>query len=990
MMEIRPTNRDFPAVTVVRLMAATGFYVLAGWLSLDLAQWRDVAPLIWPPAGLGIAMVLLGGPLYLAPIAAGSCASVLLMGYPIPSAIGMALVYAAVAAIVYHLLHHKFRLQLHLESLRDVAFFIAIAVLAAPLLSATAFLLTPPHGEPVLSTPLRFGLHWLADALGILVVAPFFMVWQASTRINWRNNQSVEVLVWLTILIVMGAMVFRHWAPTDTLRYPMELAVFPVMAWAAIRFGQRGVSAGILIIALMALWELREVIGTQPSRDISQPPGYLWAYVGILASTSLFLGATWTELRRREDYVRANEERLRALIRSLPDLAMVFRENGHCTDLFAPHDHPLYPSIDQFRNQDLQALLPPNLTTKFRETIAEVAHSGQTRILRYAIALNGEDRYYEGRFTPIQPTEAEQSSVMVVSYDLTENQRVQRDLQRRDRMLHALTHAEAVLLSERVFHRGVRLALERVGKGLDLDLVQIYQFPDNEVPPNRLRCFKQWRRPDSLETGESFLPLAALTAVEPAWHEHLQQGRPLEIHATEGSRPSREFLARMGLRFVMIFGFSVEGNPPGLILFGSGLERPPNDRHTGSILRAITDSLRAYFHNQVIKAELENAKEAAEAADQAKSEFLAILSHEILTPMNAIIGFSDLLAQSSLSDSQSESVDIIQKSSRELMNLISNILDYSRIQSHGLELRLRPFSLPDLIREVTEAPQKQAHKKGIAFQTEGIQLLREPLQGDPLRLRQILANLLANAVKFTNTGTIQFEVIPVENRGIWRILDFVVTDTGIGIDPRHRTDLFRPFHQQDSTTTRQFGGMGVGLTIVQRLVGRMGGLIQLSSQPDSGTSFRVRIPLKSARADLPDPDAATFTPSQTAPLGDAPVLFLQAGGSRPGYLKDLFHQLGHRLDRTEEEDHCLAVLAESRHQLLLIDMQLTRSDPLEVVRRLRKGEAGPAKAPLPVVALLTLDLPEERQRILNASVNDCLPNPVEPAALRQILRKYLA
>lgn len=990
MMEIRPTNRGFPAVTVVRLMAATGFYVLAGWLSLDLAQWRDVAPLIWPPAGIGVAMVLLGGPLYIAPIAAGSFASILLMGYPVPSAIGMAAVYGAVAAMVYGSLHHKFRLQLHLESLRDVALFIAIAVLAAPLISATAFLLTPPHGETVLLTPLRFGLHWLADALGVLVVAPFFMVWQASTRINWRNNQSAEVLVWLAILIIMGAMVFRHWAPTDTLRYPMELAVFPVMAWAAIRFGQRGVSAGILIIALMALWELREVIGTQPSRDISQPPGYLWAYVGILASTSLFLGATWTELRRREDYVRANEERLRALIRSLPDLAMVFRKNGHCTDLFAPPDHPLYPSIDQFRDEDLQALIPPNLTARFRETIAQVARSGQTEILRYAIALKGEDRYYEGRFTPIQPTEAEETSVMVVSYDLTENQRVQRDLQRRDRMLHALTHAEAILLSERVFHRGIRLALERVGKGLDLDLVQIYQFPERESQPDRIHCFKQWRRPDSLETGESFLPLAALAKVEPAWQDHLQQGQPLEIHAMEASPASREFLARMGLRFVMIFGFSVEGNPPGLILFGSGLERPPNDHHTGSILRAITESLRAYFRNQIVKAELESAKEAAEAADQAKSEFLAILSHEILTPMNAIIGFSDLLAQSNLSDSQCESVDIIRKSGRELMNLISNILDYSRIQSHGLELRLRPFSLPDLIREVTESPQKEARQSGIAFHTEGTHLLREPLQGDPLRLRQIFANLLSNAVKFTSGGSIRFEVIPIENRGIWRILDFVVTDTGIGIDQHHRTELFRPFHQQDSTTTRQFGGMGVGLTIVQRLVGRMGGRIQLSSEQGSGSSFRVRIPLKSARADLPDPAASAFTHSQTAPLGDAPVLFLQAGGSRPGYLNDLFLQLGHRLDRTEEEEHCLSVLAESQHQLLLIDMQITRCDPLEVVRRIRRGEAGTAKAQLPVVALLTLDLPEEKQRIQNASVNDCLPNPIEPATLREILQKYLS
>lgn len=985
-----------PALLAGRVILAAVVYSLMGWLSLDLAQWRGIAPLIWPPAGLGIVFVLLGGRAYLPAVALGSASSMLFMGFPQGATLLLALAYTASAAAVHFLLKSHLRLELHLETIRDVALFSAVAVVAAPLLTSVVYLIVANPAEIELSSGLRFGLHWLADALGTLVFSPFFLIWSSRTRINWRNEQTAEVLVWLAILIGLGALVFRHWAPTDTLRYPMELAVFPVMAWSAIRFGQRGVSAGVLIIALMAVWELREVIGTDPTRSISQPPGYLWAYVGILASTSLFLGATWTELRQREDRVSTNEQRLRALIHSLPDLAMVFRCDGLCTEIFAPANHPLSSSIDQYKGHDLSKLIPDNLTVKFREAIDAAIQSGHIYTLRFALSVNQSDRFYEGRFTPIEPdTESGMASAMVVSYDLTEMRHTQRDLQQRDRMLHTLTRAEAILLKERVFHRGVRLAIEQVGKGLDLDLVQIYQIQNGREHPLRLHCLKQWRRAHALESGDPFLPIPTLSSLEPSWRERLQRGEPLEFHAAEGSRAAREFLAHMGLRYVLLFDFTVQEDSPGILLFGSALERSAHDRNSASIMRAITESLRAYFQNQLVKAELENAKEAAEAADQAKSEFLAILSHEILTPMNAMIGFSDLLGQTELSDSQRESVEIIQKSGRQLMDLISNILDYSHIQSHGLELRPRPYSLRDLMEEVVEAPRREASRKGLSFFFEGASTVREPLVGDPLRLRQIFSNLLSNAVKFTENGSIRMEVSQQGTWHNWRFLRFTIADTGIGVDAQNRSELFKPFQQLDSTSTRKFGGMGVGLTIVQRLIGRMGGSISLLSKQGNGATFTVVLPCPVARnsrdsatgSEQTDDPAAAWQP----PAGEsARILFLQAGGSRPGYLHDVFHQLGHQLDRMEEDEATISILKEDQHQLLLLDMQISRFDPLEIVRRIREGEAGQQNTRIPIIALLTLDLVEERQRIEAASVDACMINPVDPAKLESVLADNLA
>ena len=991
MLEQEEHERESLLSFAGKAIPALGIFLLTAWISLDLALWRGVAPLVWPPVGIALFLVLSLGRRYLAVVLVGTFLFPLLAGQGFAAAGLAATGYTLSTAIAHGLFRHFHPGRINLESLRQVTLFLGVGVLLAPVFSSVFNAVVSCEGRLFDCSDLRFliSLHWLSDALGILVVSPFLLVWRSQTRINWRNEQTVEVLVWLALLILLGGLVFRNWAPTDTLRYPMELSIFPVMAWAAIRYGQRGVTAGILIIAMMALWELREVIGINPTRTISQPPGYLWVFVGILSATSLYLAATWTELRYREDQVRTNEERLQAFVQALPDLAMVFEDKGRCTEVFAPVKSPFRNRLSTLRGQNLEEIFPPDLAQIFRQTILEVLRTRELSFVRYAVAINGEDRSFEGRFVPIEAVDQQPPSVMVVSYDLTEGQRVRQDLQRRDQMLNALTQAEAILLKEKVYHRGVRKALGRVGKGLELDMIQICQTRGPDFVADALECTHEWLRESPYVFGSPTFPVGMLDNLRPDWRKELESGESIEFHHSGGSEEEQALLSQIGMRSLILFGIHPKGGVWGMILYGSSLERPPRERHTVSILAAITESLRAYMETRLIQEELESAKEAAVAADHAKSEFLAIMSHEIRTPMNAIIGFSDLLRQTDVSDSQKEYIDIITRSGRDLLELINNILDFSKLESNNVELENRRFPLETTLMEVMEMVLFRAKEKGVAMEFDASEDCDGTFWGDPLRLRQIFLNLLTNAVKFTQKGSVRLKVETLEKDGPWYTFALNVIDTGIGISQDYRGELFQAFRQADSSTTREYGGTGLGLTIVQRLVNKMGGHVGLTSSPGEGSTFRVVIRFKrdvagadSAVTEVADDglqrDFASHVPLRILVTEDDPL--------NTQLIQEILQRLGYEPKLAADGYKALALLAEGRFDMLLLDVQMARMDGLEVTRRIRAGECGERVRRIPVVALTALALAEEKERILGGGVDHYLAKPVGLGELKRMLQ----
>ncbi|MEQ1792988.1 MAG: ATP-binding protein [Nitrospira sp.] len=274
--------------------------------------------------------------------------------------------------------------------------------------------------------------------------------------------------------------------------------------------------------------------------------------------------------------------------------------------------------------------------------------------------------------------------------------------------------------------------------------------------------------------------------------------------------------------------------------------------HGGFILAECAALLYFWRVNEIAQLQLleseactRRAKEAAEAANIAKSQFLANMSHEIRTPMNGVLGMTELLRSTSLNDKQRHYVEMVLSSGTNLLHLINDILDLSKIESGRLELECIPFSLRTILQETVELYRARAVEKGVSLAMDMPIGLPDTFQGDPHRLRQVVVNLVSNAIKFTEQGSVQLSVHSLEQHG--EVVRITVEDSGIGIPADKHETIFNSFSQADGSTTRKYGGTGLGLAIVKQLVEMMGGRVGLSSKPGRGTIFWVTVPADLSR-----------------------------------------------------------------------------------------------------------------------------------------------
>ncbi len=653
------------------LVAFAAYPASAGFgMAVQMAD-KSMTPLIWLPAALGTLLAINGGWWGVGIVALGSY----FLGYQQSEQVPFALLFSlgyTLGALATKLLMRAFHFQNTLERLQDVCLFLGVAVLLQSSFSAGFATLAISFWEyHRLEMPDLFISRWLADALAILVLSPLLLVWHANSRIVWHNRQTLEVLIWMAILIVIGAIVFRNWAPTDTLRYPLELSMFPLQAWAAVRFGQRGATTGSLIVSILAVWELQDVFGPDATHTITQPPSYLCGFVGVLAGTSLFLAAVMAENQNREDSISRNEARLRSILEAMPDISLVITESGRYVDVYA-HKPTADPSPWQkAKGKLLSELHPPDVAARILQAVRTTIEEQTLQIVEFP-GWHNEACFFEGRLSYIPPVAGEERKVTCVARDIS-----------------------------------ARLLYE---------------------------------------------------------------------------------------------------------------------------------------------AQLRQARDKADAANLAKSEFLAIISHEIRTPMNAILGFTDILLQTETSPDQKEYLKIIARSGRDLLEMINNILDYTKIESRALELESTPFVLEDTVVEALELVLQKARAKGLSLDYHIEDETGGNYVGDPLRIRQILVNLVSNAVKFTREGAVQVQVRSQPLDAAECRITIAVKDTGIGI-PREKLDrLFQPFSQIDSSTTREHGGSGLGLIITKRLAERMRGGIQVDTELGRGSTFTVTLILPRSTA----------------------------------------------------------------------------------------------------------------------------------------------
>lgn len=462
----------------------------------------------------------------------------------------------------------------------------------------------------------------------------------------------------------------------------------------------------------------------------------------------------------------------------------------------------------------------------------------------------------------------------------------------------------------------------------------------------------------------------------PLW---LNTQTSLSNRSTETSRLDIRLRARDGsIRWVECFLRSVVGPNAGVI----------------SIVGTLTDATKRREYEEELLRTRENAVEA----DRAKSEFLAIMSHEIRTPLNSVLGYADLLANTPLSTNQKDYLETIRSSGGALLELLSDLLDLSRIESGRIELDPQPVDVTDCVEEVLRIKAPAAAEKQIALVQEVSPLTPRWILTDHTRLRQILLNLVGNSIKFTSQGRVLLRVEPIfDDRQHCRAVHFFVRDTGIGIPSDKIEKIFLPFAQADSSTTRKYGGTGLGLAISRRLAELLGGDLGVVETSESGTTFALTIPAQDVPREGVEatPISGRSSDSLSIPAVETAsrkvkILIVEDNPINAKLMLRMLQLMGQPADVAPDGAVAVAMTHEQQYDLIFMDIQMPGMDGYEATKFIRAREEASGERPVQIVALTADAFQSTREKCLNVGMNGYISKPVQKDLILEAIHRAAA
>ena len=849
--------------TLTRAVVLIALYFVGGLIGKETSFLSGSVALVWPPAGIALAAILLFGYRFWPGVALGAVLFSFMNGMPLGFfTLGTAIGNTMGAIVCAYLLERFIAFDNAMERTRDVTGYIVLACFLGTTVNAAFNVVSLAYSGAVawdnlFSTTL---VWWVPNALAGLVVAPFIITWATPSATRWNGKLIAEAVICGAGLVGGTLISFNSWFVYGIQNYPLAYLPFPFLVWGALRFGQRGATTGTLLVSALAIYSLLQGIGpfvTNTERDSLMLIG---SYIGILAVTNMLLAAAAAERRAAERAVSESEKRFRAVVEDQTDLICRFKPDGLLTFV-----NEAFCRFHGKRSDEL-------IGTNFFQTLSKEDA---------AVPLS-----YINSLPPDEP---------VVSFD---------------HRLHAPRGVSSGTTPGQV--HPVRLPPLSHGAGSATPRGE----PDDQVVWHQYRVRRLFQgKGDTREFQAVIQDITQRKQSEQALRAGEEKYRSLIDHIPDvvWTADANRNLIYISGNAVKVLGYSFEEllgvqlwlnriHPEDKARVGQAYQKLFSDGEKFDVEYRICrkDGGWIWLHNRALttrpgegimcadglfkditqrrqaEAALQHAKEAAESANLAKSQFLANMSHELRTPLNAIIGFSEILADKTfgdLNDRQFKYSNNILNSGRQLLQLINDILDLAKVEAGRVELMRNTFSVAQALSEVHTIVKTLANKKNISLEFAAAPDLPS-LFADEAKFKQVMYNLLSNAIKFTPDGGKVFVTAAIQNATsadsspAGESLRVAVTDTGIGIGVNDQERVFKEFEQVDSSYGRQQQGTGLGLALTKRLIEMHGGRIWVESEgvEGKGSTFTFLIPLPKAEAkptqptDKPDLHDDTIRP----------------------------------------------------------------------------------------------------------------------------------